>query len=124
MLSLRTIFDLQKDVFAHILRKDDRTDSVKAAEARILNAERDGGVLYSWKEASGITRIGKYDRNTKQHKLLYTFDEEVFISSCSLNKEENLLGKLFTAGCFESVSITITGCQPTPLPVVPVQMKL
>ncbi|XP_018585300.2 gamma-secretase-activating protein isoform X2 [Scleropages formosus] len=90
MLSLRTIFDLQKDVFAHILRKDDRTDSVKA-EARILNAERDGGVLYSWKEASGITRIGKYDRNTKQHKLLYTFDEEVFISSCSLNKEENLL---------------------------------
>ncbi|KAL4640746.1 gamma-secretase-activating protein isoform X2 [Arapaima gigas] len=90
MLNLRATFDLQKDVFSHILRKDDWTDSVEA-EAQVLNAERDGGLLYSWKEAPGITRIGKYDQNARQHKLLYTFDEEVFISSCSLNRDESLL---------------------------------
>lgn len=60
-------------------------------DTRILNIERDGGVLYSWKGATGTTRIGKYDPNTRQNKLLYTFDKQVCVSSCSLNKEETLL---------------------------------
>ncbi|KAG7240739.1 hypothetical protein INR49_026628, partial [Caranx melampygus] len=57
----------------------------------ILNIERDGGILYSWKGATGTTRIGKYDPNTKQNKLLYSFDKQVCVSSCSLNKDETLL---------------------------------
>ncbi|KAG7455825.1 hypothetical protein MATL_G00245190 [Megalops atlanticus] len=97
MLNLRATFDLQKDVIPHILRKDDSARGVKdpcslsEADVRVINVEKDGGVLYSWKGPAGSTRIGKYDPGTKQNKVLYTFDKEVFVSSCSLNKEETLL---------------------------------
>ncbi|XP_064199504.1 gamma-secretase-activating protein isoform X1 [Anguilla rostrata] len=92
MLTLRTTFDLQKDVVSHISTKDDTARRIKAeADARFLNVEKDGSVLYSWKGSTGNTRIGKYDPSTKQNKLLYTFDKEVFVSSCSVNKEETLL---------------------------------
>ncbi|XP_074554153.1 gamma-secretase-activating protein [Halichoeres trimaculatus] len=95
MLKLETKFDLHRDVECDILRKEASVCRVKeysgAVDTRILNIERDGGILYSWKGATGTTRIGKYDPNTKQNKLLYTFDKQVCVSSCSLNKEETLL---------------------------------
>ncbi|XP_055367500.1 gamma-secretase-activating protein isoform X2 [Betta splendens] len=62
-----------------------------AVDTRILNIERDGHILYSWKGATETTRIGKYDPVTKHNKLLYSFDKQVCVSSCSLNKEETLL---------------------------------
>uniref|UniRef100_A0A8C4IQ74 Gamma-secretase-activating protein C-terminal domain-containing protein n=1 Tax=Dicentrarchus labrax TaxID=13489 RepID=A0A8C4IQ74_DICLA len=95
MLKLKSKFDLHRDVVADILRKEASVCRVKeysgAVDTRILNIESDGGILYSWKGATGTTRIGKYDSNTKQNKLLYTFDKQVCVSSCSLNKEETLL---------------------------------
>uniref|UniRef100_A0A3B5A9P6 Gamma-secretase activating protein n=1 Tax=Stegastes partitus TaxID=144197 RepID=A0A3B5A9P6_9TELE len=95
MLKLKPKFDLHRDVVSDILRKEASVCRVKeyseAVDIRILNFERDGGLLYSWKGATGTTRIGKYDSNTKQNKLLYTFDKQVCVSSCSLNKEETLL---------------------------------
>uniref|UniRef100_UPI0037E90EB2 gamma-secretase-activating protein n=1 Tax=Semicossyphus pulcher TaxID=241346 RepID=UPI0037E90EB2 len=95
MLKLKPMFDLHKDVECDILRKEASVCRVKEysgeVETRILNIERDGGILYSWKGATGTTRIGKYDSSTKQNKLLYTFDKQVCVSSCSLNKEETLL---------------------------------
>ncbi|KAF0029669.1 hypothetical protein F2P81_018774 [Scophthalmus maximus] len=47
--------------------------------------------ILSGQGATATTRIGKYDSNTKQNKLLYSFDKQVCVSSCSLNKEETLL---------------------------------
>ncbi|XP_078137506.1 gamma-secretase-activating protein isoform X3 [Sander vitreus] len=95
MLKLNPKFDLHRDVVCDILRKEASVCRVKeysgAVDTCILNIERDGGILYSWKGATGTTRIGKYDSNTKQNKLLYTFDKQVCVSSCSLNKEETLL---------------------------------
>ncbi|XP_029317603.1 gamma-secretase-activating protein isoform X2 [Cottoperca gobio] len=95
MLKLKPKFDLYSDVVSDILRKEASVCRVKeysgAVDTRILNIERDGGILYSWKGATGTTRIGKFDSNTKQNKLLYTFDKQVCVSSCSLNKEETLL---------------------------------
>ncbi|KAM4523511.1 gamma-secretase-activating protein isoform 1-T1 [Fundulus diaphanus] len=95
MLKLRQEFDLQRDVVIDILRKEASVCRVKEysedVDTRILNVERDGSVLYCWKGATGTTRIGKYDPSTKQNKLLYTFDKQVCVSSCSLNKEETLL---------------------------------
>ncbi|XP_047245254.1 gamma-secretase-activating protein isoform X2 [Girardinichthys multiradiatus] len=95
MLKLKQQFDLQRDVVFDILRKEASVCRVKEysedVDTRILNTERDGSVLYSWKGATGTTRIGKYDPYTKQNKLLYTFDKQVCVSSCSLNKEETLL---------------------------------
>ncbi|XP_020499693.2 gamma-secretase-activating protein isoform X1 [Labrus bergylta] len=95
MLKFKQKFDLHREVESDILRKEASVCRVKeysgALDIRILNIERDGGILYSWKGATGTTRIGKYDSNTKQNKLLYTFDKQVSVSSCSLNKEETLL---------------------------------
>ncbi|XP_070710216.1 gamma-secretase-activating protein [Pempheris klunzingeri] len=95
MLRLKPEFDLHRDVVSDILRKEASvcrvTEYSGAVDTRILNIERDGGILYSWQGATGTTRIGKYDSNTKQNKLLYTFDKQVCVSSCSLNKEETLL---------------------------------
>ncbi|KAI5614930.1 gamma-secretase-activating protein isoform X2 [Silurus asotus] len=47
--------------------------------------------LWTCMGVTGNTRIGKYDPHTKQNKILYTFDKQVCISNCSLNKEETLL---------------------------------
>ncbi|XP_070848625.1 gamma-secretase-activating protein [Chaetodon trifascialis] len=95
MLTLTPKFDLHRDVVADILRKEASVCRVNeysgAVDTHILNIERDGGILFSWKGATGTTRIGKYYPNTKQNKLLYTFDKQVCVSSCSLNKEETLL---------------------------------
>ncbi|KAM3587297.1 uncharacterized protein V6R79_001210 [Siganus canaliculatus] len=95
MLKLKPKFDLQKDVVSDILRKEASVCRVKEysgpVDARILNIERDGSILFSWNGATQTTRIGKYDPNTKHNKLLYTFDKQVCVSSCSLNKEETLL---------------------------------
>ncbi|XP_014826309.1 PREDICTED: gamma-secretase-activating protein isoform X3 [Poecilia mexicana] len=95
MLKLKEQFDLQRDVVFDLLKKEASVCRVKEysedVDTRILNIERDGSVLYSWKGATVTTRIGKYDPNTKQNKLLYTFDKQVCVSSCSLNKEETLL---------------------------------
>ncbi|XP_026182155.1 gamma-secretase-activating protein isoform X2 [Mastacembelus armatus] len=95
MLKLQAKFDLHSDVVSDILRKEALVCRVEeyssAVDTRILNIERDGSILYSWKGATETTRIGKYDSNTKQNKLLYSFDKQVCVSSCSLNKEETLL---------------------------------
>ncbi|KAI3366792.1 hypothetical protein L3Q82_009456 [Scortum barcoo] len=131
MLKVTPTFDLHRDVVSDIFRKEASvcrvTEYCGAVETRILNIEGDGGILYSWKGATGTTRIGKYDSNTKKNKvlhvclrpltavhfdcmhvcvcappcshvavlspqqLLYTFDKQVCVSSCSLNKEETLL---------------------------------
>ncbi|XP_034019858.1 gamma-secretase-activating protein [Thalassophryne amazonica] len=102
MLKLQLKFDLNKDVVSDILTKEASacraatvlfTECIGALDTRILNIEQDGSILYSWKGATGTTRIGKFDskRNTTRYGLLYTFDKEVHVSSCSLNKEETLL---------------------------------
>ncbi|KAM4569214.1 gamma-secretase-activating protein [Odontesthes bonariensis] len=95
MLKLTQKFDLHRDVVFDILRKEASVCRVKeyseAVDTCILNIECDGSILYSWKGVTGTTRIGKFDSNTKQNKLLYTFDKQVCVSSCSLNKEETLL---------------------------------
>ncbi|KAM9328175.1 gamma-secretase-activating protein isoform 2-T2 [Pholidichthys leucotaenia] len=95
MMKMKPKFDLSRDVVSDIRRKEASVCRMEeysgAVDARILNIESDGGVLYSWMGATCTTRIGKYDPNTKQNKLLYTFDKEVCVSSCSVNKEETLL---------------------------------
>ncbi|KAA0721078.1 Gamma-secretase-activating protein [Triplophysa tibetana] len=92
MLRLNPTFDTQKDVVSSVLAKEETIrGNIGVLEPRILNVERYGVVLYSWRGASGTTRIGKYDPHKTENKLLYTFDKQVCVSSCSLNKEETLL---------------------------------
>ncbi|XP_036432647.1 gamma-secretase-activating protein isoform X1 [Colossoma macropomum] len=100
MLKLTQTFDIQTDIISSIIAKEETVrrskDCAGVADTRILNVEKDGGIVYSWRGASGTTRVGKYDPHTKQNKLLYTFDKQVCISSCSLNKEETLLAVSLT----------------------------
>ncbi|XP_051543843.1 gamma-secretase-activating protein isoform X1 [Myxocyprinus asiaticus] len=92
MLRLNPTFDTQKDVVSSILAKEETVrGNIGVLEPRILTVERDGGVVYSWRGATGTTRIGKYDPHSTENKLLYTFDKQVCVSSCSLNREETLL---------------------------------
>nr|XP_061817418.1 gamma-secretase-activating protein-like isoform X3 [Nerophis lumbriciformis] len=95
MFKLQPKLDFRRDVEAHVLGKEAAVCGVKdycgALDLFIINIERDGGIIYSWKGSTGTTRVGKYDSATKQNKLLYTFDKPVCVSSCSLNKEETLL---------------------------------
>ncbi|XP_061770290.1 gamma-secretase-activating protein isoform X2 [Nerophis ophidion] len=95
MFKLQPKLDFRRDVEAHVLQKEAAVCGMKdycgALDILIINIERDGGILYSWKGWTGTTRVGKYDSATKQNKLLYTFDRQVCVSSCSLNKEETLL---------------------------------
>uniref|UniRef100_A0A8C6WIA3 Uncharacterized protein n=1 Tax=Neogobius melanostomus TaxID=47308 RepID=A0A8C6WIA3_9GOBI len=105
MLKLTRKFDLHKDVVCDLHKKEASVCRVKEysgeVDTRLLNIECDGGILYSWKGATGTTRIGKYDPQTKQNKLLYTFDKQVCVSSCSLNKEETLLAVSLAQGTGE-----------------------
>ncbi|XP_052411106.1 gamma-secretase-activating protein [Carassius gibelio] len=90
MLRLNPVFDTQKDVVSSILAKEERAN-IGVLEPRILSVERDGGMVYSWRGATGTTRIGKYDPFSAENKLLYTFEKQECVTSCSLNKEETLL---------------------------------
>uniref|UniRef100_A0A3B1JA46 Gamma-secretase activating protein n=1 Tax=Astyanax mexicanus TaxID=7994 RepID=A0A3B1JA46_ASTMX len=118
MLRLTHTFNISTDVLTSIVAKEETVRRSKAcagvADTRIHNVERDGGVVYSWRGASGTTRVGKYDPHTKQNKLLYTFDKQVCISSCSLNKEETLLAVSLTQftrrgeECFKPASKCLT----------------
>ncbi|KAL2102444.1 hypothetical protein ACEWY4_001612 [Coilia grayii] len=97
MIQLELSFDLQRDVISSILKKElTSRATAEVLEPRVLSVERDGGVLYSWRGSTGTTRIGKYDPHSKHNKLLYTFDKQVCVSSCSLNKEETLLAVSLT----------------------------
>uniref|UniRef100_A0A672QYK6 Uncharacterized protein n=1 Tax=Sinocyclocheilus grahami TaxID=75366 RepID=A0A672QYK6_SINGR len=112
MLRLNPIFDTQKDVVSSILAKEERAN-IGVLEPRILSVESDGGVVYSWRGATGTTRIGKYDPHSTENKLLFTFDKQVCVSSCSLNKEETLLAVSLSqstqgGGRFKPVSKCLT----------------
>ncbi|XP_048124270.1 gamma-secretase-activating protein isoform X1 [Alosa alosa] len=97
MIQLNSTFDLRRDVISGILKKEETVRATAdVSDPRILSVERDGGVLYCWRGETGTTRIGKYDPHSKHNKLLYTFDKQVCVSSCSLNKEETLLAVSLT----------------------------
>ncbi|KAF4080960.1 hypothetical protein AMELA_G00155280 [Ameiurus melas] len=101
MLHLTPTFNMHTDLHLISLVAKEETlrssrDDVLVVDTQILNVERDEGVVFCWRGATGNTRIGKYDPHTKQNKLLYTFDKQVCISSCSLNREETLLAVSLT----------------------------
>ncbi|XP_060698807.1 gamma-secretase-activating protein isoform X2 [Hemiscyllium ocellatum] len=64
-------------------------------ELQIVHVEMNGHVLYTWKGTKGTTCIAAYDPHNKQNKLLYVFDKEVPLISCSVNMERTLLAVSF-----------------------------
>uniref|UniRef100_A0A8C5SS77 Uncharacterized protein n=1 Tax=Laticauda laticaudata TaxID=8630 RepID=A0A8C5SS77_LATLA len=60
----------------------------------IINVERNGNVLYTWKGPQECTNVGLYD-DDKKNQHLYTFEKDLQVISCSINCEKTLLAISF-----------------------------
>ncbi|XP_016075032.1 PREDICTED: gamma-secretase-activating protein [Miniopterus natalensis] len=58
---------------------------------RILNVERNGNIIYTYKDDKGNVSFGLYDCQTRQNEHLYTFEKDLQVVSCSVNSEKTLL---------------------------------
>ncbi|XP_055139427.1 gamma-secretase-activating protein isoform X5 [Symphalangus syndactylus] len=58
---------------------------------RVLNVERNGNIIYTYKDDKGNVVFGLYDCQTRQNELLYTFEKDLQVFSCSVNSERTLL---------------------------------
>ncbi|XP_033048857.1 gamma-secretase-activating protein isoform X2 [Trachypithecus francoisi] len=58
---------------------------------RVLNVERNGNIIYTYKDDKGNVIFGLYDCQTRQNELLYTFEKDLQVFSCSVNSERTLL---------------------------------
>ncbi|KGL91558.1 Gamma-secretase-activating protein, partial [Charadrius vociferus] len=61
----------------------------------VVNVERNGKIIYTWKGNQRSTHIGLYDLQTKQNEHLYMFERDLCIISCSVNNERTLLAVSF-----------------------------
>ncbi|XP_033612487.1 gamma-secretase-activating protein isoform X4 [Fukomys damarensis] len=58
---------------------------------RLLNVERNGNIVYTYKDGKGNVVFGLYDCQTRQNEHLYTFEKDLHVISCSVNSERTLL---------------------------------
>ncbi|KAJ1161712.1 hypothetical protein NDU88_002193 [Pleurodeles waltl] len=100
LLELHATFDFQRDVLPLLLEPSPGTDGrqhlsdtfqTNSEIPHIVNVERSGKILYTWKGYQRYTNIGLYDPQTKENKLLYTYQKDVLVVSCSVNNELTLL---------------------------------
>ncbi|XP_058045991.1 gamma-secretase-activating protein isoform X2 [Ahaetulla prasina] len=61
----------------------------------IINVERNGNVLYTWKGPQEYTNVGLYDDDNKKNQHLYTFEKDLRVISCSINHDKTLLAISF-----------------------------
>ncbi|XP_078275844.1 gamma-secretase-activating protein [Rhinoraja longicauda] len=98
MLELKSVFDTQSEVVPWLvkgkltpLNENGESTNLSRTDLQIINVEKNGGVVFTWKGKKGMTCVGLHDLHKKQNKLLYIFDKEVSLISCSVNKERTLL---------------------------------
>ncbi|XP_038243118.1 gamma-secretase-activating protein isoform X3 [Dermochelys coriacea] len=95
LLQLSADFDLQSDVVPWLWAQGPAaaldTFEKSAAKPYIVNVERNGKIIYTWKGSGRNTCIGLYDPLNKQNEHLYTFEKDLHIISCSINNEKTLL---------------------------------
>uniref|UniRef100_A0A2K5SDX6 Gamma-secretase activating protein n=1 Tax=Cebus imitator TaxID=2715852 RepID=A0A2K5SDX6_CEBIM len=102
-LSLVADFELGKDVLPW-LRAQRAVSEARGAGSggadvlendyeslRVLNIERNGNVIYTYKDDKGNVVFGLYDCQTRQNELLYAFEKDLEVFSCSVNSERTLL---------------------------------
>ncbi|KAM6385683.1 gamma-secretase-activating protein isoform 4-T4 [Alca torda] len=98
LLHLVAEFDLRRDV-APWLAARGWAAALDASENSsvlyVVNVERNGKIIYTWKGNQRNTHIGLYDLQTKQNEHLYMFERDLRIISCSVNNERTLLAVSF-----------------------------
>ncbi|XP_068783709.1 gamma-secretase-activating protein isoform X7 [Struthio camelus] len=98
LLRLVAEFDLQRDVVPWLAARGWAAaldTSEKSSALYVVNVERNGKIIYTWKGNQRNTHIGLYDRQTKQNEHLYMFERDLHIISCSVNSERTLLAVSF-----------------------------
>ncbi|XP_032944604.1 gamma-secretase-activating protein isoform X2 [Rhinolophus ferrumequinum] len=58
---------------------------------RVLNVERNGNIIYTYKDNKGNVFFGLYDCQIRQNEHLYTFEKDLQVVSGSVNSERTLL---------------------------------
>ncbi|XP_059672161.1 gamma-secretase-activating protein isoform X2 [Gavia stellata] len=98
LLHLVAEFDLQRDVVPWLAARGWAAaldTSENSSALYIVNIERNGKIIYTWKGNQRNTHIGLYDLQTKQNEHLYMFERDLRIISCSVNNERTLLAVSF-----------------------------
>ncbi|OXB72402.1 UNVERIFIED_CONTAM: hypothetical protein H355_010256 [Colinus virginianus] len=96
LLHLAAEFDLQRDVVPWLAARGWALDTSENSSALyIVNVERNGKIIYTWKGNQRNTHIGLYDLQTKENEHLYMFEKDLRIISCSVNSERTLLAVSF-----------------------------
>ncbi|KAL4669392.1 hypothetical protein H8959_007946 [Pygathrix nigripes] len=104
-MALRLVadFDLGKDVLPWLRAQRAASEASGAGSGgadvlendyeslRVLNVERNGNIIYTYKDDKGNVIFGLYDCQTRQNELLYTFEKDLQVFSCSVNSERTLL---------------------------------
>nr|XP_031535621.1 gamma-secretase-activating protein isoform X9 [Vicugna pacos] len=105
-LCLVADFDLRKDVLPWLRAQRAASEAAGARgggpgardvlensydSLRVLNVERNGNIVYTCKDNKGNVFFGLYDYQTKQNEHLYTFEKDLQVISCSVNRERTLL---------------------------------
>ncbi|XP_027752329.1 gamma-secretase-activating protein isoform X3 [Empidonax traillii] len=98
LLRLVPEFELRRDVVPWLAARGwaaalDTSENSPALY--VVNVERNGKIIYTWKGSQRNTHIGLYDLQTKQNEHLYTFEKDLHIISCSVNNERTLLAVSF-----------------------------
>ncbi|KAM9389490.1 gamma-secretase-activating protein [Phaethornis superciliosus] len=98
LLHLAAEFDLQRDVVPWLAARGwapALDSSENLLSVYVVNVERNGKIIYTWKGNQRSTHIGSYDLQTKQNEHLYVFERDLQIISCSINNERTLLAVSF-----------------------------
>ncbi|XP_068257743.1 gamma-secretase-activating protein isoform X6 [Nyctibius grandis] len=98
LLHLVAEFDLQRDVVPWLAARGWAAaldTSENSSALYVVNVERNGKIIYTWKGNQRNTHIGLYDLQTKQNEHLYMFERDLRIISCSVNNERTLLAVSF-----------------------------
>ncbi|XP_069852429.1 gamma-secretase-activating protein isoform X2 [Dipodomys merriami] len=97
-MALRLVvdFDLRKDVLPWLRAQGAEGGGADVWETnyeslRVLNVERNGNIIYTYKDDKRNVIFGFYDCQTKQNKHLYTFEKDLQVISGSINSEKTLL---------------------------------
>ncbi|XP_045420252.1 gamma-secretase-activating protein isoform X2 [Lemur catta] len=104
-MALRLVadFDLGKDVLPRLRARRALSEAAGARgggadvlendyeSLRVLNVERNGNIIYTYKGDKGNIFFGLYDCQTRQNEHLYTFEKDLQVVSCSVNSERTLL---------------------------------
>ncbi|KAF5912229.1 hypothetical protein HPG69_013396 [Diceros bicornis minor] len=102
-MALRLVadFDLRKDVLPWLRAQRTAAAGARGGGAgilennyeslRVLNVERNGNIIYTYKDDNGNVFFGLCDCHTRQNEHLYTFEKDLQVVSCSVNSERTLL---------------------------------